>query len=747
VGFFKNKIFSPVTISLGLLITSPSALITIASYVALLILVSACNMVPLQDNSEPAEQVATTYPTATYPTAAQEIKTESAVSSEQQTMANNEDIPSYQRQQILEMGNVQFITSPSSIKQLATDTVEGEITLNFQGTDINEFIKVILSDMLNENFVIDPQISGTVTIETSRPVSKQELFPLLEEILAINNAVILKSGGVYQILPREKAIKGNLSPDTNTQITDTGYSVKLFPLEYIAAQEMQKILEPFVKDGGSIRVDKQRNMLILGGTPQELNTLLETIEIFDVDWLRGMSVGLYPLDYVDAKTLKSELDAILLGVEGNENNELLGGLVRTLAIERLHSVLLISSTTAALREAEIWLYRLDRPGEQMGQNLYVYDVQNAKATELADMLGHIFGESPETYSDPSLAPGTSPIEIANSQGIDDISPNSVSAVGTSGLSIDSINPIKIIADDTRNALVILSAPQDYKMIASAIQKLDVVPLQVLIEATILEVTLNDKLNYGVEWFFKNGVDSTHTGQGQLAATDAAIGALAPGFSYTIVNTLGNVRVALNALEEESEIKVLSSPSLMVLDNQIATINVGDEIPIATRSSVSNLDATAPSVNEISYRATGVTLDVLPRVNNSGLVTMEIKQEVSQALETTVSNIDSPTIQQRQITSTVAINSGETIVLGGLIQDIESKAGTGIPILKNLPLIGKLFGTTNDTARRTELIVLITPHVVRNNNDARKITDEFRRKLRSLPTINIEREELIIDKAS
>ena len=229
--------------------------------------------------------------------------------------------------------------------------------------------------------------------------------------------------------------------------------------------------------------------------------------------------------------------------------------------------------------------------------------------------------------------------------------------------------------------------------------------------------------------------------------EAGLAALAPGFSYTIVNSLGNVRVALNALEEESEIKVLSSPSLMVLDNQTATINVGDEIPIATRSSVSNIDPNAPSVNEISFRATGVTLDVTPRVNNSGLVTMEIKQEVSQAIDTTTSNIDSPTIQQRQINSTVAINSGETIVLGGLIQDIESQAESGIPLLYKLPLIGKLFGATNDTARRTELIVLITPHVVRNNNDARKITDEFRRKLRSLPPIKIESEKLIIDKAS
>ena len=719
-----------------------------------LMLVGACNMFPFQERSESVEQTITTQ-SSILP----ETKIETTAPVEQQTTNLSEDIPSYQRQQILEMGNGQFVTSPSSIKQPETDVVEGDITLNFQGTDINEFIKVILSDMLNENFVIDPQISGTVTIETSRPVSKKELFPLLEEILAINNAVIFKSGGLYQIVPRAKALKGNLSPEINTQIVDTGYSVKIIPLEYIAAQEMQKILEPFVSDGGSIRVDKQRNMLILAGTPHELNTLLETIEIFDVDWLRGMSVGLYPLDYVDAKTLKSELDAILLGVDGSENNELLGGLVRTLAIERLHSILLISSTTAALREAEIWLYRLDRPGEQIGQNLYVYDVQNAKASDLADMLGYIFGygESPwsysESYSEPSLAPGTSPVEITTSQGVDDINPDyasanaTFSAAGTSGLSLESNNPIRIIADDTRNALVILAAPSDYKMIVAAIQKLDVEPLQVLIEATILEVTLNDNLNYGVEWFFKNGVGNSHKGQGQLDLGTAGIAALAPGFSYTIVNSLGNIRVALNALEEVSEIKVLSSPSLMVLANHTATINVGDEIPIATRSSVSNIDSNAPSVNEISFRATGVTLEVTPRVNNSGLITMEIRQEVSQAIDTTTSNIDSPTIQQRQISSTVAINSGETIVLGGLIQDIETQAESGIPFLYKLPIIGKLFGATSNTARRTELIVLITPHVVRNNNDARKITDEFRRKLLSLPPINIESEEQIIDKAS
>ncbi len=702
---------------------------------------------PFQNDSEPVEQAVTTQPTVS-----PEIKTETVAPAEQQVTTQSENIPSYRQQQILEMGTGQFVASPSSKKQPTTDSVEGDITLNFQGTDINEFTKVILGDILNENFMIDPQVSGTVTIETSRPISKKELFPLLEEILAINNAAIIKSGGMYKILPRTKAVKGNLSADISNKYATSGHRVKIIPLEYIAAQEMQKILEPFIKEGGSIRIDKQRNMLILAGTPQELNILQETIEIFDVDWLRGMSVGLYPLNYVDPNTLKAELDGILGGAEGN-TDELLGGLVRTLSIERLNSILLISSTTPALREAEIWLYRLDRQGEQSGQQLYVYEVQNAKATELADILGHIFYTDLSfsvSSTEPSLAPGTTAVEIVDEEGNAGAISTTTSvpvSVASSELSLTSGESIKIIADDTRNALVILATQKDYKMVAAAIQKLDVVPLQVLIEATILEVTLNDNLNYGVEWFFKNGLGGSHEGQGQLDLGAAGIAALAPGFSYTIVNSLGNIRVALNALEEVSEIKVLSSPSLMVLNNQTATINVGDEIPVPTRQSVSNVDPDAPTVNEIAYRNTGVTLTVTPRVNNSGLVTMDIKQEVSQAIDTTTSSLDAPTIQQRQITSTVAINSGETIVLGGLIQEIESQAESGIPFLYKLPLIGKLFGQTSDSRRRTELIVLITPHVVRSNNDARKVTDEFRRKLKSLPPVNIKHENTNSDKAS
>ena len=651
------------------------------------------------------------------------------------------DPPPAARQRLVEIADGPFIRPPRPARPAAATSAEGDISLNFQGTDINEFVRVILSDLLNRNFVIDPEVRGSVTIETANPLRQADLFPLLEEILSINNAAIIESDGIYQILPRAKAARGNLSPLTADIDLDGGYSVRVVPLRYIAAAEMGKILEPFVAEAGELRIDKQRNMVIVGGTPSELARLQETIDIFDVDWLRGMSVGLYPLEHVSPLVLKRELDEILGGMEGGGPDQLLGGLVRSVALERLNSILLISSTPAALGQTETWVYRLDRPGERAGRNLYVYEAQNAKAVEIAKILSDIFdGRGEAASAPPALAPGVTPVEItagAESETEQD-APTSTMAGAPAGMgglndpAMPAAGAVEIIADDTRNALVILATARDYRMIAAAIRKLDVVPLQVLIEASILEVTLSGELNYGVEWFFNNRIGRGRGGRGQLDLGAAGLSALAPGFSYTIVNSAANVRVALNALESESEFNVLSAPSLMVLDNQTATINVGDEIPVPSRQSTSNTTPNAPTVNEIQFRNTGITLEVTPRVNNSGLVTMEIRQEVSNAIRTTSSTINAPTIRKRQIKSSVAINSGQTIVLGGLIRDSENQTEDGIPLLHQMPVLGKLFGGTRVENVRTELVVLLTPRVVRNQDDAKKITDEFRKKLYRLP---------------
>ena len=651
-------------------------------------------------------------------------------------------ISSKGKQHIVEVGSGEFVADVEPTKEDPSEP--GNITLNFQDTDIREFIKVVMGDVLKKNYVIDEKVVGKVTIATASPVRKDTLMNLLEDVLAMNGAAVVKENDIYRILQKNQVVKGNLSPALTRQIAE-GYSVRIIPLEFIAAQEMQKILEPFLAEGSELQIDIKRNLVVIAGSQQEIATVQDTVDVFDVDWLRGMSVGLYPLDYVEPTMLKAELDAVLGAIEADNSNELLGGIVRTVPIERLQSILLISSTPAGLREVEIWIHRLDRPGKSVDKRLYVYNVQNAKATDLGEILGHIFDTASAPTSAPAggvqLAPGLSPVEIIadGSQSADggQASNNSVATQSTGdgdgGVALPSGQPVEIIADDVRNALVILATPQDYKMVEIALTKLDVVPLQVLIEASIIEVSLNDDLNYGIEWFFKNSIERGNVteGRGTLDLGDVGLSALAPSFSYTIFDNADQVRIALNILEQESEVNVLSSPSLMVLNNQTAFISVGDEIPVPARQSISNINPDSPTVNEIQFRQTGVTLTVTPRVNSSGLVTMEIKQEVSNAVSTTSSDIDAPTIQLRQIESTVAINSGETIVLGGLIQDTETNAESGIPVLRRIPLLGKLFGQTRDEMRRTELLVMITPRVIQNRNEARGVTEEFKRKLRGI----------------
>jgi general secretion pathway protein D len=289
--------------------------------------------------------------------------------------------------------------------------------------------------------------------------------------------------------------------------------------------------------------------------------------------------------------------------------------------------------------------------------------------------------------------------------------------------------VRIVADVRNNALVVYATGAEYEAIDAALQKLDIVPLQVLIEATILEVSLNDNLRYGVQWFFNAG-DSTFTFSSLVTG---AVASAFPGFSYLFGTS--DVRVVVNALSQVTDVKVVSSPQLMVLDNEQARLQVGDQVPIVTRTAQAVTDPDAPLVTEIEYRDTGVLLDIIPRVNASGMVTLDIIQEVSDVTATESSDIDSPTIQQRRIASTVAINSGQTVALGGLIRDRNEVGETGIPVLGDIPLVGNLFKTTSDQVRRTELLVLLTPRVIRDSAEARAVTEELRKRLRALAPLD------------
>ena len=602
---------------------------------------------------------------------------------------------------------------------------EGGINLNFQETDLREFVRVVLNDVLNENYVIDGAVQGSVTLNTARPVHADMALGLLEDVLAMHGAALIRQRDLYRIVPTQQ-VAGQLSP-APAGTGAGGYGVRVVPLTYMAAPEMQTLLEPFMAEGANVRIDARRNLLVVSGTQREIAALQDAVALFDVDWLRGMSIGLYPLDHVTPGAMKLELDAVLHALDTQAGQDPLGGLVRIVTLERLRSILLVGSTPAALKEAETWLQRLDRAGEGVDKRLYVYHVQNARANELGAVLSRIFDVSARADL-PGETQASLPLALPRAQ------PDGPEAgLDADGLALSGGRHIEIIADAMRNALVILARPREYRTVLAALTELDRAPLQVLIEASIIEVSLKDELDYGVEWFFKNNFErgNVEGGRGALDLGAAGIAATAPSFSYTVLDNADQARIALNALEQETQVNILSSPSLMVLDNQTASINVGDEIPVPARQSVSNVNPDSPTVNEIQFRQTGITLTVTPRVNHSGRVTLEIRQEVSSAVGTTSSAIDAPTIQQRQLESTVAVHSGETLVLGGLIQDAASEAESGIPGLRRLPLLGKLFGETREEQRRTELLVLITPRVVVDRNDVRQITEEFREKLRAI----------------
>jgi general secretion pathway protein D len=641
---------------------------------------------------------------------------------------------------VIQRGTGSFVAprSPPARASLTTDAA-GEITLNVVDAELREVVRLVLQDALGVNYVIDPAVGGRITVQTMRPVPADDLVAVLDAVLRMNGAALVRTGDLYQVVPIDQALTSGPIPDVGPvpDAGNPGFGVRVVPLRFVPATALAPVLAPFAPPGGAIQIDPVRNLLLLAGLPEQVATLTDLVSIFDVDWLQGMSFGLFPLDNAPAADLVEELQQIFSNLEGGA----LAGLIRFVPIERLNAVLVVSSQPTYLTEAQTWIERLDRVGEGDEPRIFVYSLQNARATNLAEVLSEMFGARVTTVEGSGLlAPGQEPIELpstgafelgAAETGEEGAAEPPVRAAPGPGqpLAAEPIGPedaeIRIIADDTTNALVIRATPREYEKIRAALEELDILPLQVLIEATIAEVTLTDELRYGVEWFFRSG-------DFEFSFTPSATALLPVGGFQGIFDN--DVRFVLQALDAITDVNVVSSPQLMVLDNQTARIQVGDQVPISVQSAVSVIDPDAPVVNSIEYRDTGVILLVTPRVNASGLVIMEIQQEISNVVDaptTTTAEETSPTINQRQVTSTAAILSGETVALGGLIQDQRERAQSGIPLLSRIPIVGALFRSRANTVTRTELLVLITPSVVENPARARAVTDELRRRLRSL----------------
>ena len=509
-------------------------------------------------------------------------------------------------------GTGEFVKPPRAREVYVDD---GDITLNFADANIREVVRTILGDIMGRNYVIDPAVQGTITIQTSRPLVEEDLLPTLENLLKLTGAALIAQGPDFKVVPLANAPRETrmLGVGTAAGTLGPGYGVQVVPLEYVTAGEMRKILGPLAAEANVLTVDSRRNLLILGGTAAELESLLELVYMFDVDWLEGMSFGYFPLENTEVKTLIDELRQIV--VQGEDGKD--GGLLRFVPIERLNALIAISPRASQFERVQTWVDRLDRGGDQETSRLFVYYVQNKRAVDLAETLSQIFADSGQARArtEPNLRPGQRPVELAssrsrrgatgsnenqqtpnqtatgNQQGASAASRNTQrgaraqqAAQGSAQgqiLSISEGREIRIIADDSNNALIVLATPADYRMVEATLKKLDLVPLQVLIEGTIAEVKLTDELRYGLQWFFSEGKNAA-----TLSSVIGSVpGQVFPGFSYLFAGN--NVRVVLNALDDITDVNVISSPSLMVLDNETASIQVGDTVPVRTEEAATD----------------------------------------------------------------------------------------------------------------------------------------------------------------
>ena len=640
----------------------------------------------------------------------------------------------------------------------ATDG-KGDITLNFANVAISEVVRAVLGDLLGLNYALSPKVEGNVTIRTSRPLTRAAALPALEEVLRLHGVAIVKVGNVYQVVPVADAPRSATVPmiaNNGADMRAPGYGVEVVPLKFIAASQMEKVLNSVSPEASVLYVDTTRNLLLLGGTPTQLSSLLDMVAIFDIDVMRGMSFALIPLEHSDAKSVGADLEKIY-----NINKDNPAGATKFMPITRLNAILVISAEMDNIEHAREWIRTLDR-SDQLTQRLYVYYLQNGRAKDVASVLGKLFGATAGPSAPRGeVAPGYTPAEIGSSgvSGASGISPITslgvtpgTPPIGTTGpaagapgelsmappaktsptepttsgseeasvVNFTGQGAVRIVAESSINALVIYATAADYETILSALRKIDIPPMQVLIEATIAEVTLTGDFTYGLQWAFNNwNIDL------QNAAGTAMVG------SFSYLGTTSDFHATLTAISHQTDVNIVSSPSLMVLDNQTARIQVGDQVPVLSQQAVSTVTAGAPVVNSVQYIDSGVILEVKPHVNVNGQVMLDITQQVSQPITTVTSNIDSPTIQQRLITSSVAVQSGETVALGGLIADRASKTGAGIPGFRRLPVIGPLFGTRGKDSTRTELLVLLTPRVVHDWNDAREVSYELGSRMRSL----------------
>jgi general secretion pathway protein D len=670
-------------------------------------------------------------------------------------------------------------TGDGADQSAASDATGVEI--NFENADVQTVAKTIVSDKLGLNVVVDPRIQGTITLASAAPIPKKDLLSVFESVLRMSNASLIREGDLVKIIPlTEAAGAGGLLKNN-----EPGFGVTIIPLRYASVATVAKAAESFLTRPGAVRADPVRNVLMIQGTAIERKNAGDLLASFDVDWMRNQSVGIYPLKSTPPDIMIKELEKVFQTADGGQGQ----ALISFQPIARMNAILAVAHDRKFIEQALQWVRRLDRE-DTSGTTVRIYRLEHGNAIKIAKILSDIFtGRSPGAGGSDAasqIAPGAKASE-SKLDSVDSGSAPSGNASGTGGsAAISSLNngssqsggglgsgtagaspgknltsfggfsdergdkksdsesssqfgalakgifqSVRITADPSNNSIIVYSGQDDYRVIERSIHELDRPSKQVAIDATIAEVTLTDALQYGVQYYLANNIGSVSFNTGQ---SPPPLGTVLPGFN-AILGSQSSPKVVLSALSNLTSVKVLSAPSLVVNDNQPAFLQVGDSVPVST-GSATVLSASNAVVNTTSYQDTGVILKVWPHVHANGEVQLEIDQEISGVVggipATGTSNL-TPTLSERRVHSTVSVADGQTVLLGGLISDEDDRNQTGIPGLRQIRIIGDLFGTTNNSKTRTEIIVFVRPRLIEDGIDAQGVAEEFRARLNTMHT--------------
>ena len=631
----------------------------------------------------------------------------------------------------------------------------GDIAFNLPATDVRVVAKAVLGDVLHVPFVVAAGVTGPVSAVTPYPIARRAVLPFFEEALWSGRFALVRQNGVYTITSADQA--RTLGSAGGNPDEGLGFASEIVPLHFVSGAQIKQLIDSVIP-GVISAINADANTVTLAGTSGQRASARDIVSQFDVDWLRRMSFALYIPQRSDSRLIVPELDKLLNAPDSPSRS-----MVRLIAMDKLNGILAVTAQPQYLADVRRWIEVLDREGENNEEQLFVYRVQNGRSKDLTKTLNMAFGignggGSSDNSSGQTAFSGqtgtsgqggqgsggggfggstvTTPSGPASGgQGAGGGPPgNSGPGAGSGARRLNST----ISSDDNNNAVVIFGTPHDYGIVLAALRKLDVPPYEVMIDAAITEVTLNNNTAFGVQWQFNqasaSGVLTTSAGGVDLTKGPAVnLQQVTPGFTALFTHGT-SVAAVLNALQLNNKINVIDAPHLLVLNNQTAALQVGDQVPILTQQATSTLvstGGTTPIVNSVDYKDTGVILKITPRVNEGGLVMLDISQEVSSIGPQTTTGLNSPTISTRKIASTVAVQDGEVIALGGLITDSVTKTRNGIPFLSQIPILGALAGTHQTIKARTELIVLIRPHVIRTVDEAREVTDELRQKLKGI----------------